>query len=268
MKRHIIISVFLIFSVAAIAQTDRTLTRSNSVVRFAPGSALLQTDPATGMSFQTAGSPFITTPAGIVQSDYKDNYQDESTSSTSSNIGYTQNLSTNKKDSTAKGELHGSVGLSVMAGFGKGAPKGAGFAQDINLDYTTPLGKRGWLTVGGYMDHLNWSGMNSTSAGLYGELGYQFDDHWSAYIYGQKSLANSGYGYGYPYYGGYYGGYYGYGYNGYYGYGYPGGYWNADRLGAAVRWTPSKNFMLQISVEKDWLPRQDNFYSRRYDYQR
>ena len=104
MKRHIIISVFLIFSVAAIAQTDRTLTRSNSVVRFAPGSALLQTDPATGMSFQTAGSPFITTPAGIVQSDYKDNYQDESTSSTSSNIGYTQNLSTNKKDSTAKGE--------------------------------------------------------------------------------------------------------------------------------------------------------------------
>jgi hypothetical protein len=218
------------------------------------------------MSFQTAGSPFITTPAGIVQSDYKDNYQDESTSSTSSNIGYTQNLSTNKKDSTAKGELHGSVGLSVMAGFGKGAPKGAGFAQDINLDYTMPLGKRGWLTVGGYMNHLNWSGMNSTSAGLYGELGYQFDDHWSAYIYGQKSLANSGYSY--PYYGGYYGGYYGYGYNGYYGYGYPGGYWNADRIGAALRWTPNKNVMLQISVEKEWMPKQDNSYYRRYDYQR
>lgn len=261
MKRHIIIATFLGLSIAAVAQTDRTLTRSSSVVRFAPGSALLQTDPATGMSFQTVGSPFITTPMGIEQSSAYDNAQQ------SNNNNYTsRNTNTNKSDSVPKGELHGSVGLSVMAGFGKGAPKGAGFAQDINLDYTMPLGKRGWLTVGGYMNHLNWSGMNSTSAGLYGELGYQFDDHWSAYIYGQKSLANSGYSY--PYYGGYYGGYYGYGYNGYYGYGYPGGYWNADRLGAAVRWTPNKNFMLQISVEKDWMPRQDNFYSRRYDYQR
>lgn len=256
MKRYITITVFLALGIAAAAQTDRTLTRSNSVVRFMPGSILLQTDPATGMPFQTAGSPFITTPRGIVQP----NYKDDRTNGYNNDNGNYQHSTSSKKDSVAKGELHGSVGISVMAGLGRGTPKGAGFAQDINLDYNMPLGSRGWLTVGGYMNHLNWSGMNTTSAGLYGELGYQFDDHWSAYIYGQKSLANSGCSnwYGYPYYADYYGGYNGWGY--------PSGYWNADRLGAAVRWTPNKNVMLQISVEKGWMPRQDNFYSRRYDY--
>lgn len=249
-------------SVSAVAQTDRTLTRSYSTVRFVPGSALLQTNPATGAPFQSQGDAFIEAPAGLRPTTAYDGIDQRN-----SNTYYYSN-STNKPDTTAtpRGELHGSVGISVMAGLGKGAPKGAGFAQDINLDYTLPLGSRGWLTVGGYMDHLNWSGMNTTSAGIYGALGYQIDDHWSAYVYGQKSLANSGYGF--PYYGGYYTGFNGYGYHGYNGYGYPNGYWNADRLGAALRWTPSKNFMLQISVEKDWMPRQDNFYSRRYDYQR
>jgi len=262
MKRHSILFVFLMLSVSAVAQTDRTLTRSYSTVRFVPGSALLQTNPATGAPFQSQGDAFIEAPAGLRPTTAYDGIDQRN-----SNTYYYSN-STNKPDTTAapRGELHGSVGISVMAGLGKGAPKGAGFAQDINLDYTLPLGSRGWLTVGGYMDHLNWSGMNTTSAGIYGALGYQIDDHWSAYVYGQKSLANSGYGF--PYYGGYYTGFNGYGYHGYNGYGYPNGYWNADRLGAALRWTPSKNFMLQISVEKDWMPRQDNFYSRRYDYQR
>lgn len=262
MKRHSILFVFLMLSVSAVAQTDRTLTRTFSTVRFVPGSALLQTNPATGAPFQSQGDAFIEAPAG-----FRPNTAYDGIDQRNSNTYYYSN-STNKPDTTAapRGELHGSVGLSVMAGLGKGAPKGAGFAQDINLDYTLPLGTRGWLTVGGYMDHLNWSGMNTTSAGIYGALGYQIDDHWSAYVYGQKSLANSGYGF--PYYGGYYTGFNGYGYHGCGGYGYPNGYWNADRLGAALRWTPSKNFMLQISVEKDWMPRQDNFYSRRYDYQR
>lgn len=262
MKRHSILFVFLMLSVSAVAQTDRTLTRTYSTVRFVPGSALLQTNPATGAPFQSQGDAFIEAPAGFQPATAYDGI-DQRKSNT-----YYYNNSTNKPDTTAapRGELHGSVGISVMAGLGKGAPKGAGFAQDINLDYTLPLGSRGWLTVGGYMDHLNWSGMNTTSAGIYGALGYQIDDHWAAYVYGQKSLANSGYGF--PYYGGYYTGFNGYGYHGYNGYGYPNGYWNADRLGAALRWTPSKNFMLQISVEKDWMPRQDNFYSRRYDYQR
>lgn len=151
--------------------------------------------------------------------------------------------------------LNASVNLSVMAGFGKGAPKGAGFAQNVTATYVTPIGKRAWLNAGGYINHLNWDGINVTNGGLFGELGYQFNDHLTGYVYGQKSLVNSGlHGYG-----GYYGypGYlYGYGLAGF---GYDGSYpgLNAfgDKLGAALRWTPNHNFSLQISVEKNWWPK-------------
>lgn len=254
MKVHIIIySIFsfLVTSMDASAQSDRHIFRTSSPVRFIPGSALLQTNPTTGMSFQNVGSPFMETPVGFKQR------EDETQA-----VGYNTDISKcDSEEGKPKGQLHGSVELSVMAGFGKNAPKGAGFSQNINLDYTTPVGKRGWLTAGGYMNHLNWSGMNLTSAGVYGELGYQLNDQWSAYVYGQKSLVNSGsYGYAYPYVG------YGSGGLGYYSY--PAYNPYADRLGAALRWTPNKNFMLQISVEKDWMPKRDNVYFRRYDYQR
>lgn len=149
--------------------------------------------------------------------------------------------------------LNASVSLSVMAGFGKGVPKGAGFAQNVTATYVAPLGKRRRLAVGGYINHLNWDGMNVTNGGLYGELGYQFNDHLSGYIYGQKSVVNSGlngYGgyYGYPSYWG------GYGAWDYYD-SYPGYNAFGDKLGAALRWTPNHNFSLQISVEKNWWPK-------------
>ena len=255
MKRLIIIYTFLGVSFVASAQSDHGVLNGGAPVRFVPGSAILATNPATGMSFQSTGSPFAKPATSLAQED-EDNVNDM-------NGNYSDNaVSATKQEKKTKGELHGSVGLSVIAGFGKGAPKGAGFAQDINLNYTMPIGKRGWLTAGGYMNHLNWSGINTTSAGLYGELGYQINDNWSAFIYGQKSLVNTGRsGYGYPYYG-----YYGYGCNGFGGY--PGYNPYADRLGAAIRWTPNKNFSLQLSVEKDWMPKPGNDYYRKYDYQR
>lgn len=254
MKRLIIIYTFLGVSLVASAQSDHRVLNGESPVRFVPGSAILATNPATGMSFQSTGSPFAKPVAGLCQ-------QDEANSNDISGYNSDDDTLTHKKEKKAKGELHGSVGLSVIAGFGKGAPKGVGFAQNISLNYTMPIGKRGWLTAGGYMNHLNWSGMNTTSAGLYGELGYQINDNWSAFVYGQKSLANTGAcGYGYPYYG-----YYGYGCDGF---GYPGYNPYADRLGAAIRWAPNKNFSLQLSVEKDWMPKQGNGYYRKYDYQR
>lgn len=239
---HIIILGLMSLSIPANAQTDRTITRNTGTVRFVPGSSLLQTNPSTGMSFQAVGSPFITTPS-------EDVYPTE----------VKQPIQSKENNDTIKGQLHGSVDLSVMAGFGKHAPKGAGFAQNFDLNYTMPLGNRGWLTLGGYINHLNWSGINSTNGGFYGELGYNFDDHWSAYIYGQKSVVNSGmnsYGlYGYPW---YYGSYDYYGYPGYNPWG--------DKIGAALRWTPNPNFSLQISVEKDWMPKTNYYGPHRYDY--
>lgn len=241
MKRYIIIYVFLLIAANSVAQSDRYGSLHRGAVRFVPGSAVLRNDPSTGMSYQSVGSPFITTPLEEVP-----------TVRQSKSEG--QVKSDNKEeevptDNKPRGEFHASANLSVMAGFGKGAPHGAGFAQNIDAWYTTPLGNKGWLTAGGYLNHINWDGINATGGGVYAELGYRFDDHWSAYVYGRKSVVNSGvagYGcyYGYPFYGGYYG------YNGLNGYN-PFG----DKLGAAVRWTPNPNFSLQISVEKDWFPK-------------
>lgn len=252
--RGLALLIFTVFSVSTWAQRESAIINNHGAVRFVPGSALLQTNPATGSTWQAVGSPFITTPA----QDYS--YQGGGEIADTSSVSIASIKPQGEEKS--RGALHGSVGLSIMAGFGKGAPHGAGFAQNVNLDYTAPLGKRGWLTVGGYMNHLNWGGINITNGGLYGELGYNFNEHWSAYIYGQKSLANSGMaGYGYPYYYGY-PGFYDY-YDGCFGYN-PFG----DRLGAAVRWTPNHNFSLQISVEKDWYPKSGFGYNRKYDYQK
>lgn len=257
---------------AAHAQAGGERSISRGAVRFVPGSALLHTNPATGMAWQSEGTPFAssTDDAKTALPQALHNKPQEQHNMPQE---LKQPIDGAKKDepgNSYKGQLHGSVSLSVMAGFGKGAPKGAGFAQDINLDYTMPLGRHTWLTAGGYMSHLNWSGINATSAGVYGALGYDFDEHWTAYIYGQKSLANSGnnalpgyYGcWGFPYSGSHFlmgrGGY-GYGlYNPY-----------ADRLGAALRWSPNKSFSIELSVEKDWAPNNSHSsYNRRFDYQK
>lgn len=251
MKRHIIIYILLGLAVNANAQSDRYGSIYRGSVRFAPGSALLQTDPATGMSYQAVGSPFISTPieAPLSADNGRDDPREESNGSNNETSPSTIS------EGASKGQFHASVDLSVMAGFGKGAPHGAGFAQNVDAWYTTPLGKKGWLTAGGYLNHLNWDGINATGGGLYAELGYQFNDHWAAYVYGQKSLVNNGVGgygyYGYPYYNGYCGNpfYSSWGYGNYLGYN-PFG----DKFGAAVRWTPNHNFTLEISVEKDWYP--------------
>lgn len=169
--------------------------------------------------------------------------------------------------STLHQGLNTSIGLSVMTAFGKNAPKGAGFAQNISTTYLAPVGKKGWAAVGGYINHLNWDGANITNSGLYAEFGYKINEHWAAYIYGQKSLANSGmhchYGLGsayglswqeQPY-------CHDYGFlSAYNPYG--------DKLGAALQWMPSSSFSLQISVEKNWYQRKDKSYNRLYDYQK
>lgn len=151
--------------------------------------------------------------------------------------------------------LNVNIGLSVFAMFGKHAPHGAGFSQNISAIWLQPLGKQAWLAAGGYLNNTNWSGNNYTSGGLYGELGYQFNEHWAGYLYGQKSIVNNGMrSYGYPY--------------------GPGMYhlspmlYNdlGDKLGAAVRWTPNPTMSIELSVEKNWYPNSRFGYADRYKY--
>lgn len=284
----------LIATTTASAQIDRKINSRRQTVKFVPGSVVLANNPSTGMAWQSVGSPFLSAQAGGGVDDINGVPASEANHNTNAsksqgNINaadvhaIVQENSIDSIDTDSYvypifasfggfGSLHqglnASIGLSVMAGFGKNAPKGAGFAQNISATYLTPVGKKAWLAAGGFVNHLNWDGMNVTNGGLHAELGYRFNDHWAAYVYGQKSLANNGSN-----------GYYGYnglyGYSGlwgnpyYYDYGYMPGYnLFGDKLGAAVQWTPNSKFSVQLSVEKNWHPHSTNIYNRRYDYQK
>lgn len=170
--------------------------------------------------------------------------------------------------------LNLSVDLSVFATFGKHAPHWGGFTQTINATYLTPLTKDNklWMSLGTYLNNINYGGDNFRDGGVYGILGYQFDEHWEAYVYGQVSVANN-YNSIYNRYAGY--GPYGYGrygmYPGAWGMGVmPGGYGmgaaGANVLGAGVRYT-NKNFSIGVSVEGNWYnnPKTPSYY-KQYDY--
>lgn len=86
--------------------------------------------------------------------------------------------------------LNVNLGASVFAAFGKGAPKGAGFAQELSMMYAMPLSGKLSLAVGGWMSNANWAHDRYTDAGLSAVLGYRFNEHWEAYVYGRKSIMN------------------------------------------------------------------------------
>ncbi len=128
------------------------------------------------------------------------------------------------------------IGMSVFAQFGSGAYHGAGFAQNISMMYAVPLNKRLSLAIGGYFDNMNWGSYTQRNVGVNAVLGYQFDEHWSAYAYLQKSLVSNN--------------------SSRYIYGYGMNNWGdlGDRIGAAVRYAPNKNFSFEVSVEANRRP--------------
>lgn len=84
--------------------------------------------------------------------------------------------------------LNVSLGMSVFASFGKHAPSGAGFAQNISAMYAMPVSNKLSLAVGGYYGNFNWGNRSFQDAGINAMLAYRFDEHWEGYIYGEKSL--------------------------------------------------------------------------------
>ena len=122
--------------------------------------------------------------------------------------------------------LNMSLGASVFAGFGKYAPSGAGFAQNVSGMYALPFNDKLSLAFGGYFLNADWGGRNLRDAGLNAVLGYKFNDHWEAYLFGQKSLMSPKV---------------------------PRPYYDpmefGDRLGAAVKYNFNPSFSIQLSVE-------------------
>lgn len=157
--------------------------------------------------------------------------------------------------------LNVSIDLSAFATFGKHVPHRGGFTERLEATYLAPLTEKLYAAVGGYIQNTNWGGDSYRDGGVYGVLGYRFNDHWEAYLYGQKSLVNNYVSYaGYPYGLGY--GTWGWapGYNGMYG---PAG---ADRIGAAVKYNFNPNFSISVAVEGVWMNRKDHPYFDQYNY--
>lgn len=123
--------------------------------------------------------------------------------------------------------LNISLGASVFSSFGKRANGGAGFAQNISAMYAVPLSKNMSFAIGGYFNNMYWGGRSYRDGGLNAVFGYRFDNHWEAYLYGQKSVVNrrmplplydiNGLG---------------------------------DRIGAAVKYNFSPTFSVTVSVEE------------------
>jgi len=84
--------------------------------------------------------------------------------------------------------LNVSLGMSVFASFGKHAPSGVGFAQNISAMYAMPINNKLSLAIGGYYGNFNWGNQSFNDAGINAMLGYRFDEHWEGYLYGEKSL--------------------------------------------------------------------------------
>lgn len=124
-----------------------------------------------------------------------------------------------------------SLGASVFAEFGKNARGGAGFTQKVSAMYAVPVTKKLSVAVGGYFNNIMWQHDTWREAGVSAIMGYKFNDHWEAYLYGQKSLAGnrrfmpctvydiSNIG---------------------------------DRIGAAVKYNVNPNFSFQVSVERGY----------------
>ena len=173
--------------------------------------------------------------------------------------------------------LNLSLGASAFATFGKNLPHKGGFSQNINATYLAPLSKNGklWIAGGGYFNNTFWGSDSYRDVGIYAIMGYKFNEHWEAYVYGQLSISNN-YDNLYSRYAGY--GPYGYGR---YGLGYGPGMWGmggtmpfgygmgvpgANVLGVGVKYNVNKSFSIGFNIEGVWYNNKGVDYFDRYNY--
>ena len=87
--------------------------------------------------------------------------------------------------------LNMSLSASVFASWGDSKYQGTGFSQDISAMYAMPLSKRLSLAMGGFFSNVSFDHGALRYGGLSAVLNYRFNDHWEAYLYGQKSLVET-----------------------------------------------------------------------------
>ena len=124
--------------------------------------------------------------------------------------------------------LNMNLGASVFGSWGGSKYLGTGFSQDVSLMYAVPLSKKMSLAIGGYFSNTLFAHDTFRDAGTSAVLGYRFNEHWEAYVYGQKSLVKN------------------YFPMPLYGMGYVG-----DRIGAAVKYNVNPTMSFEVNVE--WM---------------
>ena len=124
--------------------------------------------------------------------------------------------------------LNMNLGASVFGSWGGSKYLGTGFSQDVSLMYAVPLSKKMSLAIGGYFSNTLFAHDTFRDAGISAVLGYRFNEHWEAYVYGQKSLVKN------------------YFPMPLYGMGYVG-----DRIGAAVKYNVNPTMSFEVNVE--WM---------------
>ncbi len=266
MNRTIFTSLAIVLALPLLAQTDKRIGSGMTPI---PGTSAVTMSPPMALSAQPMNGGYLMSPVTAKAQPSSSGYSPSAETTTQAPRdttyygvagklpdeeeynAYPAPLSTYYNGGWLHQGLNVSLDLSVFAEFGKNARSGAGFGQRLTATWLQPLGKRAWLAAGGYVNHVNWDGASITSGGLYGELGYQFNEHWAGYVYGQKSIVNSGLNGVGPYY------YMGRGL-----YGMSPMMYNqiGDKLGAALRWTPNRTFSLEVSVERNWYPNNHSYY--------
>lgn len=147
--------------------------------------------------------------------------------------------------------LNVQLGVEAFTSFGKGGFSGWG--QNLSAVYAKPLNDRWSIAVGGFMNNYSTGIGTFRNAGLTAVLNYRFNDHWEAFVYGQKSFVDNQSTMFSPY------GPYGYGMFGY-GPMYDMGMFG-DRIGAGVTWKPTDNTSVQVQFEVNSNPR-NSFHNR------
>lgn len=95
--------------------------------------------------------------------------------------------------------LNAQMGMSVSVGFGRRAPRGAGFGTSMAFVYAKPVNDRLSLTGGVSMDSMDWGSWRERNATVAATAGYRVSDFLSLYAYGSRSLTpRSVYGAGSP----------------------------------------------------------------------
>lgn len=84
--------------------------------------------------------------------------------------------------------LNVGVGLGVSAAFGKGAPSGAGFTQNLSLQYVRPIARRFDLALGLYGQNQSWGNYTDRTIGVSAMVRYAASERLNLYAYGARTL--------------------------------------------------------------------------------